>query len=312
MTSVDERTIFAKLEVMKDIRLKTVQMEKIKFRIVREVENSDAEEKCIAEYRRELELLMQEKMSHVEELRQIHADINAMETVIKQAEENRSRSVGMANRFHEEYLPLKGEIDGMRREYLGLERLPELHEEEGTIISPEYVIIDTYLVVEFTKPLLAFSSVFSRFQQHANFYSSGKLSAPSASFTRPTPVLSNAAPGQHHNSLPSSETPHITPLNPTHGFLPPAPPQNTTGIRGMNANNKPSDQTPARLQQTPPSIGMHPTFRSDFNVSLRQQPPPMKSCLSCHQQIHRNAPICPLCKAKSRSRNPKKPKKKDH
>ncbi|KAI4889537.1 hypothetical protein NFI96_005763 [Prochilodus magdalenae] len=34
------------------------------------------------------------------------------------------------------------------------------------------------------------------------------------------------------------------------------------------------------------------------------------ACLSCHQQIHRNAPICPLCKAKSRSRNPKKPKRK--
>lgn len=100
---------------------------------------------------------MQEKMSHVEELRQIHADINAvrnllsryimiisnvatylqMETVIKQAEENRSRSMGMANRFHEEYVPLKTEIDGMRREYLGLERLPELHEEEGSIVTPE-------------------------------------------------------------------------------------------------------------------------------------------------------------------------------
>lgn len=49
-----------------------------------------------------------------------------------------------------------------------------------------------------------------------------------------------------------------------------------------------------------------------FVFFSRQQPPPMKSCLSCHQQIHRNAPICPLCKAKSRSRNPKKPKKKDH
>ena len=45
---------------------------------------------------------------------------------------------------------------------------------------------------------------------------------------------------------------------------------------------------------------------------FRQQPPPMKMCLSCHQQIHRNAPICPLCKAKSRSRNPKKPKRKVH
>lgn len=120
-----------------------------------QVENSDAEEKMLAEYRRELELLMQEKMSHVEELRQIHADINAvrnftlnfqlrftlkylqMETVIKQAEENRSRSMGMANRFHEEYAPLKTEIDSMRREYLGLERLPELHEEEGSIVTPE-------------------------------------------------------------------------------------------------------------------------------------------------------------------------------
>lgn len=42
------------------------------------MENGDAEEKCLSEYRRELELLMQEKMSHVEELRQIHADINAV------------------------------------------------------------------------------------------------------------------------------------------------------------------------------------------------------------------------------------------
>lgn len=58
--------------------LKTIQLEKLKLRIVNQVENSDAEEKCLGEYRRELELLMQEKMSHVEELRQIHADINAV------------------------------------------------------------------------------------------------------------------------------------------------------------------------------------------------------------------------------------------
>lgn len=58
--------------------LKTIQLEKLKLRIVNQVENSDAEEKMLAEYRRELELLMQEKMSHVEELRQIHADINAV------------------------------------------------------------------------------------------------------------------------------------------------------------------------------------------------------------------------------------------
>uniref|UniRef100_A0A5S6QD53 C4H2-type domain-containing protein n=1 Tax=Trichuris muris TaxID=70415 RepID=A0A5S6QD53_TRIMR len=50
----------------------------------------------------------------------------------------------------------------------------------------------------------------------------------------------------------------------------------------------------------------------DLSVSgvfpKQQQPPPMKTCTSCQQQIHRNAPICPLCKSKSRSRNPKKAK----
>lgn len=48
------------------------------MRLIREVENGDAEDKCLSEYRREMELLLQEKMSHVEELRQIHADINAV------------------------------------------------------------------------------------------------------------------------------------------------------------------------------------------------------------------------------------------
>jgi len=291
MTSVEERTIFAKLEVMKDIRLKTIQLEKLKLRIVNQVENSDAEEKMLAEYRRELELLMQEKMSHVEELRQIHADINAMETVIKQAEENRTRSMGMANRFHEEYVPLKTEIDSMRREYLGLERLPELHEEEGSIVTPDR---------------------FQQQQQHTNYYT-GKLTTPTASFTRPTPVsaMTNQNQAPHH-PLPTSEAPHITPLNPSHGFLPPAPPSVGAGMRGLQNKASEINNQASRIQQAPSSIGMHPTFRSDFNVSLRQQPPPMKSCLSCHQQIHRNAPICPLCKAKSRSRNPKKPKKKEH
>ena len=76
-------------------------------------------------------------------------------------------------------------------------------------------------------------------------------------------------------------------------FLP--PPQGPIII--SNSNRESRNLAP------PASAGPSPAFR--------QQPPPMKSCMSCHQQIHRNAPICPLCKAKSRSRNPKKPKKKD-
>ena len=48
--------------------------------------------------------------------------------------------------------------------------------------------------------------------------------------------------------------------------------------------------------------------QKSIQIFRKQQHPPMKTCLSCHQQIHRNSPICPMCKAKSRSRNPKKTK----
>lgn len=59
-------------------RSKTLQLEKLKGKIIQEVESSEQEEKCLSEYKQEMELLMQEKMAHVEELRQIHADINAV------------------------------------------------------------------------------------------------------------------------------------------------------------------------------------------------------------------------------------------
>lgn len=59
-------------------RSKTLQLEKLKTRIVQEVEASEQEGKCLSEYKQEMDLLMQEKMAHVEELRQIHADINSV------------------------------------------------------------------------------------------------------------------------------------------------------------------------------------------------------------------------------------------
>lgn len=60
-----------------------------------------------------------------------------MEGVIKNSEESRVRALNTATRIHEEYRPLKAEIDRLRRDCLGLERLPELHEEEGSTITPE-------------------------------------------------------------------------------------------------------------------------------------------------------------------------------
>ena len=92
MTGIDERQAFAKLEALKDIRNKTISLEKTRVSLLCDVDQLEDEEKCISEYKRELELLQQEKMAHVEELRQIHADINALESIIKQADESRRGS----------------------------------------------------------------------------------------------------------------------------------------------------------------------------------------------------------------------------
>lgn len=70
--------MFTKRKKINNCRAKTIQLEKIKNRLVLEIESQDQEEKCLSEYKQEMELLLQEKMSHVEELRQIHADINAV------------------------------------------------------------------------------------------------------------------------------------------------------------------------------------------------------------------------------------------
>ena len=98
--------------------------------MLHDVDSFDSESKCLGEYRREMELLQQEKMAHVEELRQIHADINAMETVIKQAEESKRSAVDSARRIVEDYRPLKHEVDLMRTELLGLEKLPDFTQQK--------------------------------------------------------------------------------------------------------------------------------------------------------------------------------------
>lgn len=98
---------------------------------------------------------------------------------------------------------------------------------------------------------------------------------------------------------------------------------NNSGIMGQSApvataSDGQTDKSGDTLKSNDPSnFIMHNASNMPNTLAgvlstegLHQQPPPMKKCQSCQQQIHRNAPICPLCKAKSRSINPKKPKKK--
>ncbi|XP_034147643.1 zinc finger C4H2 domain-containing protein isoform X3 [Esox lucius] len=125
----DEQEIMCKLENIMEIRNKTIQMQKIKSRLKSEFESLESEEKHLKEYKQEMDLLLQEKMAHVEELRLIHADINVMESTIKQSENDLNKLLETTRRLHDEYKPLKEHVDALRMT-LGLHRLPNLNEEE--------------------------------------------------------------------------------------------------------------------------------------------------------------------------------------
>ena len=57
-------------------RQKTMHAMKLKTKIMDECRAREQEDKCLKEYKSEIDLLLQEKMAHVEVLRLVHADIS--------------------------------------------------------------------------------------------------------------------------------------------------------------------------------------------------------------------------------------------
>jgi hypothetical protein len=297
-------------------------MEKLKDSLKKEMEITFSEEKCLAEYKKEMEALMQEKMAHVEELRQIHADINAMETVIKQSEEDRNKHLEMAKHLNQEFAPLKSLVDKLRSE-LGLPRLPELHEEDEKFKSD---------FLEKQKPSNEWSSAAAAAHYPPALAAISVANAAANKEEKPAVSVSNDRPIERpteHREVQRQPPPHVHHEN----MMPPSlmaaqhqmhlasfavhqqrvKPQSyasalATSLGGHGPHAPPHHGPSGSLS----SMGSGGSSLADrpSAAAFRQQPPPMKNCLSCHQPIHRNAPICPLCKAKSRSRNPKKPKRK--
>ena len=314
---MESNFVIAKLRCLKEVREKTMQLERLRKQLKSEVGETEYEEKCLTEYKKEMESLLSEKMAHVEELRQIHADIHSMEVVIKQSEEERNRHLEMAKHLHQEYQPLKEVIDKLRSD-IGLHPLPELHEEDEKI-SPEFFektpkVTETaawHTIVHqqpsSTDPQITSSESRGRGttgaseksssdHSHSHHEPDSQLSVMSQQASSSLIAAANAsaaaasAAQMHHHF----SNMHAAVQRVGHSGKAPGS-SNTFGLHGIGGNSASS------LMDRPSGLVA--------SSAMRQQPPPMKSCQSCHQQIHRNAPICPLCKAKSRSRNPKKPKR---
>ena len=170
-------------------------------------------------------------------------------------------------------MPLKHEINRLRTDLLDLDRLPDIADEDRDRLKAAGVLDKDKSLTDLPQV-----SVWpSKQLRDTDIILSASLSA--------------SLPPPSHNPFFSMAGGHSQLFGSLGGLA--------KGGFGQPSNNGGGNGGITPLPNPPPP------FR------YQQQPPPMKSCLSCHQQIHRNAPICPLCKAKSRSRNPKKPKKKE-
>ncbi|CAF0778809.1 unnamed protein product [Adineta steineri] len=269
--SIDEKDLvmsMRKLDLIKELGEKQNQFQRLQTHLQQHTDLVTRENQVLREFRKELDMLVQERMSHIEELRLIHADINIMETTIKQADEERARAIQDSKRLLKDYQPIKEQVNKLR-DMLNLERLSDHDDDDTTLIAMQLI------------------------SQQSNDHD--------------LPVnrnshLSSTGLDNTHEQIPLGISFHHQSQQMT----------NTTNSNMSTPNNNNNNQQQHQQQQAsamniPKTMG---SMGSNLDrASFRQQPPPMKTCQSCQQQIHRNAPICPICKAKSRSRNPKKPKR---
>lgn len=306
--------ILNKLEYLKEIKLRMDEMNKLRGRMHEEVDLINIEEKCLQEYRREMDSLYQEKMTHVEELRQIHSDINMLENVLKQSEEDRGRRLESIKMMQHQLGPLREVVDKMRSE-IGLPRMAD-KDDDG---------FDTGKLGEGLKQVRGYSKNNVGHIGEASAGGGGGggdstrgdgAAKPGKPFADNTNTGSTQSTGSGGGSVPSSAN-HSSPFSSSLASL-------MSGFHHQDSGKHPAAAAQSAFGRMLVGGGggagsgggggasqmIAPTFQESTAASqaaaFRQQPPPMKSCLSCHQQIHRNAPICPLCKAKSRSRHPKR------
>ncbi|KAL1285952.1 Zinc finger C4H2 domain-containing protein [Trichinella pseudospiralis] len=238
---------YADLEKIGNIKCKLDKLEEVLSMFSKEVGFCKTESLHLTEYMNELKNLTQEKLAHVEELRQINCDINQLETAIKQAQNEQVKAMEDARRHLAELLPLKEEINRLRLS-INQDPLPD------NIVSEETIS----LLLQFEQQ----NSPMRFWYPEVGTGNATSLPLLGCQSKSVNPVLENSIPEQ------------------------------------VSFSQRP---TTSNFPFSIAELSMSTSF-------LKQQPPPMKTCTSCQQQIHRNAPICPLCKSKSRSKNPKKAK----
>ncbi|KAM3183566.1 hypothetical protein ACTXT7_010098 [Hymenolepis weldensis] len=335
----DTENNFSKLEAIKKTREKSRQLSDVSNKLADAVGFFTKESLHISEYEAELEMLQQERLYHLEQLKLIEKDIEAVEQTIFEARIDKITTLKLAHKLSNDYSELLTEVNHIRSD-LGLMTIEDKRSPEAvaliqtlppstTSTSLQINISDTpggpptsqYPKSPQAPPQLPpvlppstgtfdqehIAAWFASFRQQRDQIDWSKQFPPeigaeneqSPSYIRKAYAAiqfykvedGNATTTQSFEfGHSSSQSVRLNDLMPRGGG----------GGRGM----LPQSNVFSNISGPP-----HPSSNQPPPSHQSQQAPPMKTCQACQQLIHRNAPICPLCKTKSRSRHPKRPAK---
>ncbi|XP_063717353.1 zinc finger C4H2 domain-containing protein-like [Symsagittifera roscoffensis] len=315
---------YEKLKVLAKIQEQLHEKDSTEELLLAEFQKLKSEENALKDFSEEMKLLQHEKIVHVEELRLIHSDISAMENIIKTSHIEMAKLASNSKDLFAKHQRLVDEISRAEKT-LGIELSAKLLnsnlEEHGittavfgseqtsrmSVVPPgsstfpinvsTSTDVDTPMSEAPTINLPNHETPFGTAQSFDSFQ--GKLfpsSNAAAALSLNLAATQNAFQVQLENFFKQQQRK----MSGARSLVNPQPIPMQSPVGGVFGG---------RSNIASSSVLANNSSGGSPQQIIRQHPAPMKACLSCHQQIHRNAPICPLCKAKSRSQNPKKPKR---
>ena len=124
-----------KLTILKEVRQKSVILERSKQDLIKNLSSVTAEDKCLNDCMAELVQMEKEKMARMEELRQLDNDLACMQIIVDQASQSRNEAFSGACSSYGQFSTVKKHVDILRSEGLGLEMSQGLEEEVMEVID---------------------------------------------------------------------------------------------------------------------------------------------------------------------------------
>ncbi|KAI1726947.1 zinc finger-containing protein [Ditylenchus destructor] len=302
--SIEEHNVLMELHKIAEVKWKWEDLFASRKQFLTEYEEYNSGEIFIEDTQKILKELNEERDAHSDIIREINKDKTDLENVISSVQEDHTESKQILAEKREQLSALYTQASRLAQQSLGSSTNPLVSFVPDII--PQITLgqancrkssIKTHDINEGPpnkRPCLEQSSGGSE--------PASQVQSPSAH--DPTPALTAAMHAQYMNQF--KNNPMLQLMISSIGQA------NQTGIDQASSQQQSLTAWQSNPQQRvgATGIGQGALAKLGGIDSSGHQAPPMKTCGSCQHQIHRNAPICPMCKAKSRSKNPKKPKRK--